>query len=131
MEGCTAEFQKEVHEKILNDNKKKLTPTDKKGVACSMHYKSLTLQSFVPPLLHLEIGMVNHVWDNVENWIDDSVEMIPPHEQDARKKVMEALENLSDASKEKEDAEKTINVEIREKDAMLWVDGLALVAHLY
>jgi hypothetical protein len=60
--------------------------------------------------------MVNHAWDNFENWIDDAVEMIPPHEQNARKKVMEAVENLSAASKEKEVTEQTINVEIREKN---------------
>jgi hypothetical protein len=78
-----------------------------------MHYKLLSPQSFVRPLLHLEIGMVSHAWDSFENWIDDSVEMIPPHEQDAQKKVMEAMENLSEASNENEEAEKTINVEIR------------------
>jgi hypothetical protein len=66
----TAEFQKEVHEKILKDTKKKLTATDKKGVACSMHYESLTPQSFVPPLLHFEIGMVNYAWHSFENLID-------------------------------------------------------------
>jgi hypothetical protein len=48
VEERTAEFQKEVHEKIVKDNKKKLTPTDKKGVACSMHYKSLTPTELCP-----------------------------------------------------------------------------------
>ncbi len=50
-----------------------------------MHYKSLTLQSFVLPLLHLEIGMVNLVWENFKNWIDSVAEMILPCEQDTHK----------------------------------------------
>lgn len=52
-----------------------------------MHYKSLTPKNFVPPLLHLEIGMVNLVWDSFENWIDNVAEMVPPLEQDARRKL--------------------------------------------
>jgi hypothetical protein len=79
----TAEFQQELHEKILRDTRKQSNPTDKKGVSCEMQYKSLTINTFVPPLLHLEMGMVNLVWDDFELWIDNDVEMIPSHEQEA------------------------------------------------
>jgi hypothetical protein len=51
----------------------------------------------VPPLLHMEIGMVNHAWDDFEQWIDDAVEMVPPHEQDARKLVVATKQNLEAA----------------------------------
>jgi hypothetical protein len=42
----------------------------------------------------MEISMVNHAWDEFEQWIDDAVEMVPPHEQDARKLVIVARKML-------------------------------------
>ena len=46
-----------------------------------MHYKSLGPENFVPPLLHMEIGMVNQVWEDMEGWIDDEVEVVPEDER--------------------------------------------------
>jgi hypothetical protein len=111
----TATFLKSTHLAILNDKSNRLKPTDKKGVSCAMHFKSLAPQDFVPPLLHMEIGMVNNAWDGFEQWIDDTVEMIPPHKQDARKKLDEARQKLDEALAERSEVEKTINIEIREK----------------
>jgi len=51
-----------------------MLPTQKKGVATAMHYKTLGPDHFVPPLLHMEMGLVNQVWDNFESWVDDVVE---------------------------------------------------------
>lgn len=82
-----------------------------------MHYKSLTPQNFVPPMLHLEIGMVNLVWDTFELWIDNVAELIPPLEQDTRKKLIEVERNLFDATEQKKEADRTVNIEIREKNA--------------
>ena len=82
-----------------------------------MHYTSLTPQDFVPPLLHMEIGMVNQVWDHLEQWIDNVVEMVPPHEQEARKKLKEVAEQLAIALSEREEKEKNNNIEKREKSA--------------
>jgi hypothetical protein len=48
-----------------------------------MHYKSLGLENFVPTLLHMEIGMVNQVWVDMEGWIDDEVEVVPEDERTA------------------------------------------------
>ncbi len=95
----TAEFQNETYQKILNDLR--LTAQDKKGVSSAMHYKSLTPKNFVPPLLHLEIGMVNLVWDSFENWIDNVAEMVPPLEQDARRKLREEEKNSMMSLREK------------------------------
>ena len=53
------------------------------GVSCAMHYKSLGPENFVPPLLHMEIGMVNQVWVDMEGWIDDEVEVVPEDERTA------------------------------------------------
>jgi hypothetical protein len=117
----TAEFQQEMHEKILRDTRKQLNPTDKKGVSCEMQYKSLTINNFVPPLLHLEMGMVNLVWDDFELWIDNDVEMIPSHEQEARRKVSEASTLLDVAVAERKEADSTITIDIRQKKAELKV----------
>jgi hypothetical protein len=96
---------------------KKIVPMDKKGVSTEMHYQCLTPRHFVTPLLHMETGMVNQVWDDLENWIDDAVEIIPLQEKDARKNLKDAIKNFESAKAEKMESEKTTNIEIREKNA--------------
>jgi hypothetical protein len=59
-EERTLEFLTEVSLAVKNDSERKLKPTDRKGVTCERHYKCLGPQNFVPPLLHLEIGMINN-----------------------------------------------------------------------
>jgi hypothetical protein len=61
-----------------------------------------------PPLLHLEIGMVNQAWEVFEGWVDNVVEVIPPIERDARKEVQ-------DATEEKNHTDTTINIDVQEK----------------
>jgi hypothetical protein len=80
-----------------------------------MQHKSLTINNFIPPLLHLEMGMVNLVWDDFELWIDNEVEMIPLHELEARRKVSEASQLLDAAIVEKKEADITINIDIQQK----------------
>ncbi len=65
--------------------------------------------------------MVNHAWDEFEQWIDDAVKMVPLHEQDARKLVIVAGEKLELAQAQWEEDEKTVNVEIREKSTEIKV----------
>lgn len=112
----TVEFQTTTYTAILSDIEKKMTPADKKGVSTEMHYQCLTPQNFVPPLLHLEIGMVNQMWDNLVEWIDEEVEIIPLEEKEARTKLKSALEERDNAKAEKKDSEKTVEIEIREKN---------------
>jgi len=81
-----------------------------------MHYQCLTPKNFVPPLLHLEIGMVNQMWDNLVEWIDKEVEIIPLEEKEACTKLKSALEERDNAKAEKKDSEKTVEIEIREKN---------------
>jgi len=89
----------------LSDIEKKMTPADKKGVSTAMYYQCLTPQNFVPPLLHLKIGMVNQMWDNLVEWIDKEVEIIPLEEIEARTKLKSALEERDNAKAEKKDSE--------------------------
>jgi len=82
-----------------------------------MHYKTLGPDHFVPPLLHMEMGLVNQVWDNFESWVDDVVEQVPVDEKAARVALFEAQEKLAEATNNKESAKKTISIEIRQKNA--------------
>jgi hypothetical protein len=68
-----------------------------------------------PPLLHLEIGMVNQAWEVFEGWVDNVVEVIPPIERDARKEVQDATEKLELATEEKNHTDTTINIDVQEK----------------
>ncbi len=67
------------------------------------------------------MGMVNLVWDDFELWIDNDVEMIPSHEQEARRKVSEASTLLDVAVAERKEADSTITIDIRQKKAELKV----------
>jgi hypothetical protein len=51
--------------------------------------------------LHLEIGMVNQAWESFEELVDDFVEIVPPIEKDAHKKVQDAKEKLALATEDK------------------------------
>jgi len=114
-EKRTREFLNQTFDAITNDAQKRLQPTDKKGVSCALHYKSLGPENFVPPLLHMEMGMVNQVWEHLEEWIDDKVENVPPDEKAARLSLLDAQECLERATREKEVAKITVSVEIRQK----------------
>jgi hypothetical protein len=125
-EERTLEFLTEVSLAVKNDSERKLKPIDRKGATCERHYKSLSPLNFVPPLLHLEIGMVNQAWDALEDWVDDAVKIIPPHEKAARREVSDTKERLNIALDNKKEADATINIEIREKSG----EAASIEAHL-
>jgi hypothetical protein len=108
-------FLSEMSEAVQKDFQKQLKPMDQKGVSCKRHYRCLGPQNFVPPLLHLEIGIVNQAWESFKEWVDDVVEIVPPIERDSRKQVKDAKEKLALASENKKQADATINIELREK----------------
>lgn len=116
-ESRTTAFLEQMGAAITTDVAKRLKPMDKKGVSGPMHYKCLGPEHFVPPLLHLEMGMVNNVWDDFEQWVDDKVEIIPPHEKEARLSLERAQQALASSTAEKEEGDRTLNIEIREKNA--------------
>jgi hypothetical protein len=45
-----------------------------------MYYKSIGPENFVPRLLHMEMGLVNQIWYVFEDWIDNFIEILTPHE---------------------------------------------------
>jgi hypothetical protein len=90
----TAEFLTVTYEAVKKDTTNRLKPSDRKGVSTKMQYKGIGPDHFVPPLLHMEMGMVNQSWDCFEEWVDDVVEIFPPHEKKARKKLQIAKKSL-------------------------------------
>ncbi len=66
-----------------------------------MHYQCLTPQHFVLPFLHIEIGMENQVWEDLEEWNKDTVEIISSHEKNLRKKLKDAIKNCEVAIADK------------------------------
>jgi len=94
-----------------------MQPTEKRRVSTAMHYKTLGPDNFAPPLLHMEMGLINQVWEDFETWVDDHVKMIPIDEKAARLAVVDAKIKVDRAADEKETAKKTISVEIRQKEA--------------
>jgi hypothetical protein len=63
----------------------------------------------------MEMGMVNQAWYQFEQWVDEDVKILPPHEKEARKCITVTKDKLEEAAREKNETEKTINIEIREK----------------
>ena len=55
-EKRTAQFLNDTYSAIQQDTAKRMQPNERKGVSCAMHYKSLTPDNFVPPLLHMKWG---------------------------------------------------------------------------
>lgn len=118
-ETRTSIFLEETYEQIKEDKQNKLQPTDKKGVSTAVHYKSLTPLDFVPPLLHMEIGMVNQAWESFQKWTDDYVEKIPVDEKNARDSVAKAKETVEEKAREKEQTSKNLSIEVRGKNALV------------
>ncbi len=60
--------------------------------------------------------MVNQAWDAFEDWVDDAVEIVPLHKKEAQKNLADAKEKFKEAAREKSDVEKSICIEIRERN---------------
>lgn len=77
-------------------------------MSCALHHKCLTPEDLVPPLLHMEIGMVNQVWDSFQMWIDDDIERVPVDEKATRELSADAKRYLDFMTSEKEEARKKL-----------------------
>jgi hypothetical protein len=49
----------------------------------------------------MEMGMVNQAWYAFVDWIDECTEIIPPHEKEVRRELIDAEEKLKEVEKEK------------------------------
>ena len=51
-----------------------------KGVKILMHYRTISPILYVIPLLHVEIGLVNKLWNEFTGWIENNVKNIESDE---------------------------------------------------
>jgi hypothetical protein len=51
------------------------------GIKEEMHYKEISPQLFVCPPLHMKIGLVNKVWDELCLWVDQECELLSDEER--------------------------------------------------
>jgi hypothetical protein len=79
------EFKKALHTKIKRKTDSIM------GVKEEMHYKEISPQLIVCPPLHMEIGLVNKVWEELCLWVDQECEILSEGEIEA--KQMAALAN--------------------------------------
>jgi hypothetical protein len=107
----------DMYDAIQNDGHKRLKPMDKKGVSTEIPSKNLGLEHFVPPFLHMEMGLVNTTWEDIEQWVDDSVEIVLPYRKDACIAPIISKEKLQVAVQEKKIADQMINIKVCEKTA--------------
>jgi hypothetical protein len=79
------EFKKALHTKI------KTKADSIMGVKEEMHCKEISPQLFVCPPLHMEIGLVKKVWEELCLWVDQERELLS--EVDIEGRQMAALAN--------------------------------------
>ena len=78
------------------------------------HYPSILPQMFVPPPLHLEIGLVNDVWSDLMKLIELNAEDLPETELNAQNNLAEAEQNLSQLTDDKKEIEMTFSVDAKQ-----------------
>lgn len=72
-------------------------PRDMKGVSEEPQWVEVEPALFICPLLHMEMGLVNKAVDEMMQFFDERVEVVPPEEQEQRKKVVEAARDARQA----------------------------------
>jgi hypothetical protein len=89
-------FKKALHTKIE-------TKADSiMGVKEEMHCKGISPQLFVCPPLHMEIGLVNKVWEELCLWVDQECELLSEGEIEVRQMAALANQMYEESMREQE-----------------------------
>ena len=80
-----------------------------------MHFSKISSQNHVCPPLHILIGMVNKVWNEMMEWVSDELESI--EEAETREREMLRVSNLmlSQALQQRDETEKTTLIELKHR----------------
>ena len=78
-----------------------------------MHYKDISPQLFVCPPLHMEIGLVNKVWDELCLWVDQECELLSDEEIEARQMAALANQMYEASMREQERLKGGIAIELK------------------
>ena len=82
-----------------------------------MHFSDISPQSFVCPLLHITIGLVNKIWSEIIEWINDKLENIEDMEAKERESLSIINTMLINAFHTKDEADKTTSIELKHHKA--------------
>jgi hypothetical protein len=72
------------------------------GVKDKMHYKEISPQLFVCPPLHIEIGLVNKIWEELCLWVDQECELLSEEEIEAWQMAVLANQIYEESMREQE-----------------------------
>jgi hypothetical protein len=72
------------------------------GVKEEMHYTEISPQLFVCLPLHIEIGLVNKVWEELCLWVDQECELLSDEEIEARQMAALANQMYEESMREQE-----------------------------
>ena len=80
-----------------------------------MHFPNISPQNYVCPHLHILIGMVNKVWNEMMDWVNDELENIK--EAETKKREMLRVSNLmlSKALNQRDEIDKTTLIKLKHR----------------
>jgi hypothetical protein len=78
-----------------------LPSAERMGITSLPHYRSITIDMYLSPLLNGRMGMINTGLDIFGNFIKIEVEPIGQDEQDAREAIKEATKSVEDLMKKR------------------------------
>ena len=80
-----------------------------------MHFPNISPQNYVYPPLHILIGMVNKVWNEMMDWVNDELENIK--EAETKKREMLRVSNLmlSKALNQRDEIDKTTLIKLKHR----------------
>ena len=84
-----------------------------KGIKNAMHFPNISPQMFVCPPLHILIGLVNKVWSEMMEWVNDDLENIEDAETNEREMLRVSNLMLSTALQQRDEMEKTTLIELK------------------
>ena len=78
-----------------------------------MHFSNISPQNFVCPLLHLTIGLVDKIWSEMIEWINDTLENIEEMEAKERESLRITNTMLKNTLKKVDETDKTTSIKIK------------------
>ncbi len=82
----TVTLQKQCSGKIKKDELK--APKDKNGIVSVPHFDVIEPRKYIFPLLHVEIGTHNNVFDNLRSFVEEQVGDFSEQEKTACNRVV-------------------------------------------
>ena len=102
------------HSNFIFNGNLSLEPCRRLGITGEVQYKSVSPEHYVPPHLHITMGMINEPMNWLGSFIDEVIEPIEEDEKQARDDYDDAYMRVYAAQLELKELESTVGVEIKE-----------------